>query len=85
MTEFTEEQELEIKERIQKAAMNIASAQQWAIAGDRFYRLGLIAAAASVQQGGDDPYISEVGQILYGYFKEANGLVPKKPVEKPKE
>ena len=82
MTEFTEEQELEIKTRIAKSEEEAKSAQQWVISGDRFYRIAILAATQSVNAEADDPYILHVGKILHEAFKRANNIGQKAPEKK---
>lgn len=72
MTEFTEEQEKEIQERILKAQQESRAKEQWVIAGDQFYRESIIAVASKVQQGIYDPFILDVGKSLYTSFRKSN-------------
>jgi hypothetical protein len=72
--EFTEEQEAAIQTRILKDRER----EHQAIAGDRFYRLGIAAAYQSVQSGMDDEEVLRVGKKEWDRFKEANPLLGKK-------
>jgi hypothetical protein len=59
--------------------------EQRAIAGDQFFREGLMATAQKVQAGVYDAFIYEVGAELYEKFKKENPLHKRKKKEKGKE
>jgi len=71
---FTEEQEAEIQSRI----LNDRLREHHAIAGDRFYRLGIAAALQSVQAGMDDEEVLRAGKAEWDKFKELNPVLGKK-------
>lgn len=71
---FTEEQEAEIQARILKDRER----EHHAIAGDRFYRLGIAAALQSVQAGMDDEEVLRAGKAEWDKFKENNPVLGKK-------
>jgi glutamate/tyrosine decarboxylase-like PLP-dependent enzyme len=70
-TEFTAEQEAAIQKRI----VADREREHRAIAGDRFYRLGVAAAGQSVNAGMDDPEVVRVGQQEWMKFVEANPVL----------
>ena len=72
MTEFTDEQEAEIQERIAQATKDARENESWRIAGDMFFRLALAHISGLKQQGVVDPFVEQAGQILYGAFRKAN-------------
>jgi len=73
-TVFTEDQEAAIQARI----LNDRLREHHAIAGDRFYRLGIAAALQSVQSGMDDEEVLRAGQAEWNKFKESNPVLGKK-------
>jgi hypothetical protein len=73
-TEFTEEQEAEIQARI----LRDREREHHAIAGDRFYRLGIAAAIQSVQNGMDDEEVLRAGKAEWDRFKAENPVLGKK-------
>lgn len=75
---FTEEQEAEIQARILKDRER----EHHAIAGDRFYRLGIAAALQSVQAGMDDEEVLRAGKAEWDKFKENNPVLGKKVEQK---
>lgn len=77
--EFTSEQEAAIQNRI----LNDRLREHRAIAGDRFYRLGIAAAVQSVQSGMDDEEVLRAGKAEWDKFKASNPVLGKK-VEKAK-
>lgn len=83
--EFTAEQEAEIQKRI----VADREREHEAIAGDRFYRLGIAASIQSVQAGMDDPEVVRIGQAEWDRFRNVNPVlgrkVEKKQPEKTKE
>ena len=80
--ELTEEekQEAEIQERIQKAVAK----EQRTIAGNQFYREGLMAVAQKVNAGIYDAYIYEVATEEFEKFKKENPLQARKKKAKGK-
>ena len=82
-SEFTAEQEAEIQKRI----VADREREHRAIAGDRFYRLGIAAAAQSVQAGMDDPEVFKTGQQEWERFNKENPVLGRKvePVKKPEK
>jgi hypothetical protein len=72
--EFTSEQEAAIQARI----LNDRLREHHAIAGDRFYRLGIAAALQSVQSGMDDEEVLRAGKAEWDKFKEMNPVLGKK-------
>jgi glutamate/tyrosine decarboxylase-like PLP-dependent enzyme len=82
-TEFTAEQEAEIQKRI----VADREREHRAIAGDRFYRLGVAAAVQSVQAGMDDPEVIRVGQREWERFSKENPVLGRKveTVKKPEK
>lgn len=78
-TVFTEEQEAAIQARI----LRDREREHHAIAGDRFYRLGINATLQSVQSGMDDEEVLRAGQAEWVKFKESNPVLGKK-IEKAK-
>lgn len=79
-TVFTDEQEAAIQARIVKDRER----EHHAIAGDRFYRLGIAAAFQSVQAGMDDEEVMRAGKAEWDKFKEENPVLGKKiEVKKP--
>ena len=77
-TEFSAEQEAEIQKRI----LADREREHHAIAGDRFYRLGIAATIQSVQAGMDDEEVLRAGKAEWDRFKEANPVLGKKPEPK---
>ena len=77
--EFTSEQEAAIQTRI----LRDREREHHAIAGDRFYRLGIAATLQSVQSGMDDEEVLRAGKAEWDKFKESNPVLGKK-VEKVK-
>jgi hypothetical protein len=77
-TVFTEEQEAEIQARI----LRDREREHHAIAGDRFYRLGIAAALNSVQSGMDDEEVLRAGKAEWDKFKENNPILGKKIEQK---
>jgi len=73
-TVWTEEQEAEIQARI----LRDREREHHAIAGDRFYRLGIAAAIQSVQSGMDDEEVLRAGKAEWDKFKELNPVLGKK-------
>ena len=71
---FTEEQEAEIQARI----LRDREREHHAIAGDRFYRLGIAAALQSVQAGMDDEEVLRAGRAEWTRFRESNPVLGKK-------
>ena len=78
--EFTEEQEIEIQKRI----LQDREREHHAIAGDRFYRLGIAAAIQSVQSGMDDEEVLRAGNAEWVRFKMENPVLGRKVVPAPK-
>ena len=76
---FTEEQEAAIQKRI----LQDREREHHAIAGDRFYRLGIASALQSVQSGMDDEEVLRAGKAEWDKFKESNPVLGKK-IEKAK-
>jgi len=72
--EFTAEQEAEIQKRI----VADREREHTAIAGDRFYRLGVAAAVQSVQAGMDDPEVIRIGQKEWERFNTENPVLGRK-------
>ncbi len=72
MTEFTDEQEALIKERIAQAEKSARENESWRIAGDMFYRLALAHIRGLAQQTVCDPFVVQVGEALHGAFLKAN-------------
>ena len=72
MTEFTDEQEALIQERIAQAEKAARENESWRIAGDMFYRLALAHITGLAQQNVCDPFVVQVGQALHGAFRKAN-------------
>jgi hypothetical protein len=79
MTEFTEEQEAEIQERIAQAEKAARENESWRIAGDMFYRLALAHITGLSQQNVCDPFVVEVGKVLHNAFRKANFPQPAEP------
>ena len=77
--EFTSEQEAAIQARI----LRDREREHHAIAGDRFYRLGIAAALQSVQSGMDDEEVLRAGKAEWDTFKTTNPVLGKK-IEKAK-
>lgn len=79
-TTFTEEQEAQIQARM----IRDREREHHAIAGDRFYRLGIAAAIQSVQSGMDDEEVLRAGKAEWDKFKADNPVLGKKvEVKKP--
>ena len=80
--EFTPEQEAAIQARI----LNDRLREHRAIAGDRFYRLGIAATLQSVNSGMDDEEVLRIGKSQWDDFKKVNPVLGKKieKVEKEK-
>lgn len=76
---FDEAQEAAIQARI----LNDRLREHHAIAGDRFYRLGIAATLQSVQSGMDDEEVLRAGKAEWDKFKESNPVLGKK-IEKAK-
>jgi len=72
--EFTSDQEAAIQTRI----LNDRLREHHAIAGDRFYRLGIAAALQSVQSGMDDEEVLRAGKAEWDKFKVSNPVLGKK-------
>jgi hypothetical protein len=79
MTEFTDEQEALIQERIAQAEKSAREAESWRIAGDMFYRLALAHVKGLAQQSVCDPFVVQVGEVLHGAFRKANFPQPATP------
>ena len=76
---FTEEQEKAIQERIRKDRER----EHTAIAGDRAYRLGIMACAREVNAGMDDPEVLRVMNAEWERFKTENPILGRKVEQKP--
>lgn len=74
VVEFTEEQRANIQEQI----LEDRKREHTAIAGDRFYRLGVAAAYQSTQAGMDDEEVLRVGKSEWDKFKKENPVLGKK-------
>jgi hypothetical protein len=72
MSEFTDEQEALIQERIAQAEKSARENEQWKMGGDMFYRLALSHITTLAQQNVCDPFVVQVGQALHGAFRRAN-------------
>jgi hypothetical protein len=83
MTEFTDEQEALIQERIAQAEKSARETESWRIAGDMFYRLALAHISALAQQNVCDPFVVQVGQALHGAFRKVNFPQAETPLPEP--
>ena len=81
MVEFTEEQEKEIQARVLKAQQDTMAQQQWAIAGDQFFRDARVEMAVKVSRGQYDAYVLRVGEALHESFRLANFPKQQEPAE----
>ena len=79
MTEFTDEQEALIQERIAQAEKAARETESWRIAGDMFYRLALAHVKGLAQQEVCDPFVVQAGEVLHGAFRKANFPHPEAP------
>jgi hypothetical protein len=75
---FTPEQEAAVQARI----IADREREHHAIAGDRFYRLGIAAAMQSVQAGMDDEEVLRAGKAEWDAFRENNPVLGKKIEQK---
>ena len=71
---FDEAQEAAIQKRI----LQDREREHHAIAGDRFYRLGIASALQSVNAGMDDEEVLRAGKAEWDKFKELNPVLGKK-------
>jgi len=79
MSEFTDEQEALIQERIAQAEKSARETESWRIAGDMFYRLAIAHVKGLAQQDVCDPFVVQVGEVLHGAFRKANFPQPEAP------
>lgn len=79
MTEFTDEQEALIQERIAQAEKSARENEAVRICGDKFYRRAIMNDIALMREGGLDQFDVQVGQALHGAFRKANFPQPAEP------
>ena len=72
--EFTPEQEAAILKRI----VADREREHKAIAGDRYFRLGVAASMQSVQAGMDDPEVVRIGNEEWEKFRKENPVLGRK-------
>lgn len=72
MTDFTDEQEALIQERIAQAEKAARELEAFRICGDKFYRRAIMNDVALMQKGGLDQFDVQVGQALHNAFRKAN-------------
>lgn len=72
ISEFTEQQEKIIQERIAQAEQKTRAFEQWKMGGDMFYRLAITHLTSLTRENVCDPFIVQVGQALHVAFRQAN-------------